>query len=77
MVFLGQTVPDRIIKKFKERSCARGDMQLEVIDSFGTYAHVVQWTTVRLMIILEILLQLKSKQIDITAAFLRAKLRDK
>ena len=64
--------PDGLIKKFKARFCARGDQQLEGIDFFETYAPVVQWTTVRLMLILEVLLGLKSKQGDVTAAFLHA-----
>lgn len=66
--------PDGLIKKFKARFCARGDMQLEGVDFFETYAPVVQWTTVRLMLILEVLLGLKSKQGDVTAAFLHADL---
>ena len=66
--------PDGLIKKFKARFCARGDQQLEGIDFFETYAPVVQWTTVRMMLILEILLNLKSKQGDVTAAFLHAEL---
>ena len=45
--------PDGLIKKFKARFCARGDQQLEGVDFFETYAPVVQWTTVRLMLILE------------------------
>lgn len=69
--------PDGMVKKFKARFCARGDQQLEGIDFFETYAPVVQWTTVRLMLILEILLGLKSKQGDITAAFLHADLDEK
>ena len=44
--------PDGLIKKFKARFCARGDQQIEGIDFFETYAPVVQWTTVRLMLIL-------------------------
>ena len=66
--------PDGMIKKFKARFCARGDQQLAGVDFFETYAPVVQWTTVRLMLILEILLNLKSKQGDATAAFLHADL---
>eukprot|EP00956_Cyclotella_meneghiniana_P033325 scaffold95021_cov33-Cyclotella_meneghiniana.AAC.1 len=69
--------PDGMVKKFKARFCARGDKQLEGIDFFETYAPVVQWTTVRLMLILEILLNLKSKQGDVIAAFLHARLEDK
>ena len=68
--------PDGMVKKFKARFCARGDQQLEGIDFFETYAPVVQWTTVRLMLILEILLQLKSKQGDVTAAFVHANLEE-
>ena len=68
--------PDGMVKKFKARFCARGDQQLEGIDYFETYAPVVQWTTVRLMLILEILLQLKSKQGDVAAAFVHGKLED-
>ena len=66
--------PDGLIKKFKAQFCARGDQQLEGIDFFETYAPVVQWTTIRLMFILEILLGLKSKQGDVTCAFLHADL---
>ena len=64
--------PDILIKKFKARFCACGDMQLEGIDFFDTYAPVVQWTTIILMLILETLLGLKSKQGNMTAAFLHA-----
>ena len=49
-------------------------MQLEGVDFFETYAPVVQWTTIRLMFILEVLLGLKSKQGDVTCAFLHADL---
>ena len=66
--------PDGLIKKFKARFCARGNQQLEGIDFFETYAPVVQWTTIRLMFILEILLGLKSKQGDVTCALLQADL---
>ena len=68
--------PDGLIKKFKARFCARGDQQIEGVDFFETYAPVVQWTTVRLILILEILLDLKSKQGDVTAAFLHADLEE-
>eukprot|EP00804_Cyclotella_cryptica_P019245 CCRYP_006143-RA/>CCRYP_006143-RA protein AED:0.10 eAED:0.10 QI:0/-1/0/1/-1/0/1/0/179 len=64
--------PDGLIKKFKARFCVHGDQQVHGIDFFETYARVVQWTTVQLMLILEVLLKLKSKQGDITAAFVHA-----
>jgi hypothetical protein len=66
--------PDGLIKKFKARFCARGDQQIENVDFFNTYSPVCQWSTVRLMLILEVLLDLKSKQADVTAAFLHASL---
>ena len=49
-------------------------MQLEGVDFFETYAPVVQWTTIRLMFILEVILGLKSKQGDVLAAFLHSDL---
>jgi hypothetical protein len=66
--------PDGLLKKFKALSCAQGDQRLEGIDFFGTYAPVVQWATIRLMLFLEILLGLKSMQGDVTCAFLHADL---
>ncbi len=51
--------PDGLIKKVKARFCARGDQQLQGIGFFETYAPVVQWTTIRLMFVLEVLLDLK------------------
>ena len=66
--------PDGLIKKFKAWFCAQGNMQLEGVDFFETYAPVVQWTTIWLMFILEVLLGLKSKQGDVTCAFLHANL---
>ena len=66
--------PDCLIKKFKARFCARGEMQLEGIDFFETYAPVVQCKTVLLMLIIEVFLGLKSKQGDATTTFIHADL---
>ena len=63
---------DGLIKKFKARFCERGNKYLEGIDFFKTYVPVMQWTTVRLMLVLELLLGLKSKQCEVTAASLHA-----
>ncbi len=62
--------PDGRVKKFKARFCARGDRQKEGIDYFETWALVVQWSTVRIAMILAIKLKLVSVQCDITAAFI-------
>ena len=69
--------PDGLIKKFKARFCARGDQQVEGVDYFETYAPVIMWVTICLMLILECLLDLKSKQGDVTCAFLHAHLEPK
>jgi len=45
---------------------------VEGIDFFDTFAPVVNWTIVRLMLILSVILGLATKQVDSTAAFLRA-----
>ena len=51
-------------------------MQLEGIYFFEAYAPVVQWTSVSLILIIEVLLKLNSKQGDTTSAFLHAKLEE-
>jgi hypothetical protein len=61
------------LKKFKSQFCARGDRQKEGIDYVETWAPVVQWSTVRIVMILAIKLQLISVQCDITAAFIHAR----
>jgi hypothetical protein len=68
--------PDGLIKNLKARFCACGDQQLERIDFVDTYAPVVQWTTIPLMFIFEILLGLRSIQGDVTCAFLHADLKE-
>ena len=64
--------PSGLVKKLKARFCARGDRQLHGTDYFDTFAPVVSWTTVRLLLILSLQLELASKQIDYTAAFVHA-----
>ncbi len=76
MTFKCKRYPDGLIKKFKACFCARGDMKLEGINFFETYAPVIQWTTVHLMLILEVFLGLKPKKGDVTASFLHADLEE-
>jgi hypothetical protein len=65
--------PDGRVKKFKARFCARGDMQKEGIDYFETWAPVVMWSTVRIVMVLAAKLDLVSVQCDITAAFIHGR----
>jgi hypothetical protein len=64
--------PDGSVKKYKARFCAGGHRQVENVDYFETFAPVVNWTTVRLMLVLSIILGLATQQLDYTAAFVQA-----
>ena len=61
--------PDRSIWKLKARFCACGDKQVEGIDYFDTFAPAINWTTVRLMLILTLILNLSTCQVNYMAAF--------
>lgn len=65
-------IPDGTVSKFKARFCARGDRQIKGVDFFETYAPVVNWNTVRLLLILSAQLKLANTQIDFVAAFVNA-----
>lgn len=67
--------PDGTVKKYKARFCVRGDRQIEGVDYWETWAPVVQWSTVRTMMILSTKLSLVSAQADITGAFVHADLK--
>ena len=62
----------------RARFCVRGDRQKEDVDyeKDKTYAPVLSWTTVRLLLILSILLGLSTRQVDYTAAFLHAPIKE-
>jgi hypothetical protein len=64
--------PDGRIRKFKARFCARGDWQVKGIDFFDTFAPVINWTSVRLLLIPSAILGLSTKQVDYTASFVHA-----
>jgi hypothetical protein len=64
--------PDGRVRKLKARYCARGFEQVEGVDYFETFSPVVMWLTVRLLLIMSILLNLETTQIDYTAAFVHA-----
>jgi hypothetical protein len=68
--------PDGRVKKFKARFCAQGDRQKEGIDYFETWAPVVQWSTVQIVMILAIKMKLISVQCNITAAFVHGRVTE-
>ena len=49
---------------------------MDGIDYFETYAPVVQWATVRILLILSIHLNISTMQVDYTSAFLHAVIED-
>ena len=67
--------PSGAIRKLKARFCACGYRQIKNVDFFETYAPVVSWTTVRLLLILSIELGLATSQVDYTAAFVHAEVQ--
>ena len=72
--FKTKRYPDGRTGKHKARICVRGDQQENGYDYFDTYAPVVSWNTVRLLLILTATLGLHTKQVDYTLAFCQAKL---
>ena len=75
-VFKLKRYPDGSPMKFKARYCVRGDLQREGIDYFETYAPVVQWSTVRLVLTLILANSWVTKQVDYTNAFAQAELKE-
>lgn len=64
--------PDGTLYKHKSRICADGSMQEQGRDFTESYAPVVQWSSVRLCLILATMLGLPTRQIDFTQAFTNA-----
>ena len=76
--FKAKRRPDGSFRKFKARFCCRGDLQKVKAggESLNTYAPVVSWITVRLMLIFALILNLKTRQIDFSNAFAQADLAE-
>jgi len=70
--FKRKLFPDGHVRKCKARFCVRGDLQKEGIDYFETYAPVVQWSTVRALLVMSVVLGLETQQIDFSNAFCQA-----
>ena len=69
---LMQKVSSGSVWKLKARFCTHGDKQVEGIDYFDTFAPVINWTTERLMLILTLILNLSTCQVDYMAAFVHS-----
>jgi hypothetical protein len=74
--FKRKRYPDGSARKLKARLCGRGDCQIEGVDFFDTYAPVVSWSTIQLLLILSVVLELETVQVDYTTAFVQADVDD-
>ena len=72
--FKRKRLPDGTILKHKARLNAHGGMQRWGIDYYETYAPVVNWISVRILLALSIIHKLNSKSIDFVLAFPQADL---
>ena len=75
-VFKLKRLPDGTPSRFKARFCARGDLQQEGVDFFDTYAPVVQWSTIRLLLSTVLTEGWATRQVDYTNAFAQADLKE-
>jgi hypothetical protein len=75
-VFKLKRLPDGSASKFKARYYVRGDMQQEGVDYFETYAPVVQWSTIRMLLKLVLREGWSNHQVDYTNAFPQAELKE-
>jgi Reverse transcriptase (RNA-dependent DNA polymerase) len=74
-VFRRKRQPDGTITKLKARLVVRGDQQRQVGTTVNeTYAPVVEWSTIRLLLTLAITRNLCTTQIDFNNAFVQSKL---
>jgi Reverse transcriptase (RNA-dependent DNA polymerase) len=71
--FKRKRTPEGEVKKLKARYCVRGDLQGPVTN---TFAPVVMWSTIRLLLFFVLTLGLKTRCIDFSNAFVQAKLDD-
>jgi hypothetical protein len=64
--------PGGLIRKLKAKFYARGYNQIEGIYFFETFAPVFNWQTVRIMLIISLIYNFATLQVDYTAAFTRS-----
>jgi hypothetical protein len=72
-VFRRKRTPDGEVKKYKARFCCRGDL---MDDEQSTYAPVVHWPTVRVLLTLAMIFGWITCSIDFDSAFVQAELKD-
>ena len=68
--------PTGELLKLKSRICTDGSQQKYGVDYWQTYAPVVNWSTVRLSLVLSTILNFRSRQVDFAQAFPQAPLTE-
>ena len=74
--FKRKTTPSGQVYRHRSRLCVDGSRQEEGKDYNNTYSPVVNWTTIRLLFILSLIFDLKSRQVDYVQAFPQADLKE-
>ena len=70
--FRRKRYPDGSVRKLKARLCVRGDKQTYRLDYFETYAPVVQWIRIWLVLLMVLVFSWETVQTDYTNAFAQA-----
>jgi hypothetical protein len=70
--FRRKRAPDWSIVKYKSHLCPHGGQQIEGLNFWDTYAPVVSWRTIRLCLVLSLLSNMKTCQLDYVGAFPQA-----
>ena len=60
---------DGRLRKHKARFCVRGSHQVNDVDVFDTYPHVVSWSMIILLLLLVLVLNIYAQYVDYTNTF--------
>ncbi|MEY3108162.1 MAG: hypothetical protein RL730_513, partial [Actinomycetota bacterium] len=72
--FKRKRFPDGTLNKHKARLCAHGGMQQWGVNYWETYAPVVNWISVRFLLVISEIAGLETKALDFVLAFPQAEL---
>jgi Reverse transcriptase (RNA-dependent DNA polymerase) len=75
-VFKLKRLPNGTPYWYKACFCVHGDLQIEGVDFFETYAPVVQWSTIRMLLASILTEAWTTRQVDYTNAFAQAEIKE-
>ena len=70
-VFMKKRYPDEELREYKASFCVRGNQRIDGVDVFDTYAPVVVWIVVRLVLAISMVLNLQTQQVDYSNDFVK------